>query len=534
MQDFHPEEIDVKKTVKEFFEIEPTAKNFGNNDIEKHIQRLISKYLSEKKITSDIKLTSLAGLFQNSRIPDNPESVDRYIRFIEEQILNNAMRVSSPLFIGHMTTALPSFMRPLANLLVTLNQNNVKMETSRVLSPHERETLAMMHRLFFQETDYFYEKHIQRPDSTLGIMTSGGTIANITALWCARNAALCPEKNFQGVEIEGLPAALQFYGYRDAVIIGSDMMHYSFEKAIDIMGLGARNLIRVPTTQNNRIEIGKLKEEVESCQQEKKLIVGLVGVAGSTESGSVDDLEAMADIAANAGIHFHVDAAWGGPYLLSEKHAIIFKGITRADSVTVDGHKQMYLPMGNGMVLFRDPEKAACIEKSAPYVIRRGSTDLGKRSLEGSRPAFSLLLHTALHLLGKKGYGFLIDESHRKIQFLAERIHESTDFEIIVEPTINILLYRFIPKGFRKVISRFTIDRELNESINSFNERLQKRQREYGRTFISRTTVIRRQNGQAFPTIALRAVIANPLTTETDIIEVLEDQRTIAAELEID
>src|SRR5215216_6095122 len=119
-----------------------------------------------------------------------------------------------------MTSALPHFMRSLGRLQVALNQNVVKIETSKAFTPFERQTLAMIHRLIFNRSDDFYYEHVQKQASTLGIVTSGGTLANITALWCARNRALRPQDGFAGIESEGLAAALKFYGYDSAVIIG--------------------------------------------------------------------------------------------------------------------------------------------------------------------------------------------------------------------------------------------------------------------------------------------------------------------------
>ncbi|MHC5832804.1 MAG: pyridoxal-dependent decarboxylase, partial [Nostoc sp.] len=95
----------------------------------------------------------------------------------------------------------------------------------------------------------------------------------------------------------------------------------------------------------------------------------------TTDSGGVDYLAEIADITQEAHVHFHVDAAWGGPLIFSQQHRHKLAGIERADSVTIDGHKQLYLPIGIGMVFFRDPYKAEAIEKQASYTMRKGSFD---------------------------------------------------------------------------------------------------------------------------------------------------------------
>ncbi|TKL84565.1 aminotransferase class V-fold PLP-dependent enzyme, partial [Enterococcus faecium] len=109
-------------------------------------------------------------------------------------------------------------------------------------------------------------------------------------------------------------------------------------------------------------------------------VMAIVGVAGTTETGNVDPLDELADLAAELNCHFHVDAAWGGATLLSDKYRYLLKGIERADSVTIDAHKQMYVPMGAGMVVFKHPSAAHAIEHHAEYILRKGSKDLGSQT----------------------------------------------------------------------------------------------------------------------------------------------------------
>jgi glutamate decarboxylase len=382
----------------------------------------------------------------------------------------------------------------------------------------------MMHRLVFDRPVDFYQHHVQNPESTLGVLTSGGTLANTTALWCARNAALPPARDFAGVEEEGFAAALHHYGFERAVIIGSSNMHYSFEKAAGVLGLGTRNLIRIAVDTRQRVDVAALRKAVDNCRASRTLVVAIIGVAGSTDSGSVDDLHALAQIAHDAGIHFHVDASWAGPLLFSRQHRSTLSGIEKADSVTIDGHKQLYLPMGIGMVMLRDPALAKTIEKQARYIIRPGSSDLGRRSLEGSRPAMALFLHAALHVLGQEGYEFLVNEGVRKARYLAARVSEMSEFEMMLDPETNIVNYRFIPEQFRDQVISGGLDAAANELINAANKELQRRQREAGASFVSRTTLDSTRYGAGVPITVLRAVVANPLTTEDDIQAILEEQ----------
>lgn len=503
-------------------------------EIDEIINGFSQAFLSTFDANTNIDLDSLLDKFSDSQIPVQPTDFESYFKYLGAHVVAHSIHTSSPRFIGHMTSALPSFVRPLAKLMTAMNQNAVKIETAKALSFCEREALAMLHRQIYDFPDNFYTQHIQNNQSTLGILVSGGTTANITALWCARNTSLGPKNEFLGIEKEGLAAALNFYGYKGAVVIGSELMHFSFDKAADLMGISTQNLIRVPVDLNNRVNIQTLRQVVAECRKQNLHIIAIVGIAGTTDSGSVDSLENIADIAQENNIYFHVDAAWGGPVMFSEKHRHKLAGIERADSVTIDGHKQLYLPMGIGMVFFRDPHLASSIEKQASYTMRKGSFDLGKRALEGSRPGMALFLHAGLKLIGLKGYEFLIDEGIRKTQYMAARISAMPEFELLAEPDTNLLIYRYIPVEFRGLVAKKQLTEIDNQIINNFNEKLQKMQRQIGRTFISRTTKTIINLDKEIPIIAMRAVIANPLTTEEDIDAVLNDQIQIASELSME
>lgn len=497
------------------------------------VDSITQAFLNTRTISTDLDLAAIADQFTDSYIPLGSSEVDEYLDELTTHVIAHSIHTASPHYIGHMTSALPYFVRPLAKLMAAMNQNVVKVETAKTFTAYERQALAMLHRLIYNGSDEFYHQHIQANESTLGILTTGGTLANITALWCARNAALKPEADFAGVEQDGLPAALHFYGYKGAVIIGSSLMHYSFEKAAGLLGIGDRNLIHIPVDRHHRMDLQILQQTVDECRARKQLILAIVGIAGSTDSGSIDPLVEIAEIAQQANAHFHVDAAWGGPALFSEQHRHKLAGIERADSMTIDGHKQLYLPMGIGMVLFRNPHLAELIEKNASYTVRKDSIDLGKRSLEGSRSGMVLFLQAALKLIGQQGYAALIDAGIQKTQYLVQQIQQHPEFELLLEPELNLLLYRYIPEPFRRKVATGKLTTADRQAINDFNELLQNAQRQTGNTFISRTILSNSVYGQGQAIVALRAVIANPLTTEADIDAVLADQRQLAAQLPV-
>jgi glutamate decarboxylase len=519
---------DIEKQVMQLFSLSSQSTSSTEN-IDEFIDDISYNFISADHASSDIDLDSLAANFCDSKIPSKSANFENYLEYLSDNVIAHSIHTASPKFIGHMTSALPYFVQPIAKLMTAMNQNSVKIETAKALSFYERQALAMMHRQIYNFSENFYAQHIQNTQSTLGILTSGGTTANITAMWCARNAVLGAKDDFLGVEKEGLTAVLNFYGYKGAAIIGSELMHFSFDKAADLLGIGNRGLIKIPVDSNNRVRVRSLRQAVAECREQKLCIIAIIGIAGTTDSGGVDPLLDIAEIAREANIHFHVDAAWGGPLIFSQQHRHKLAGIEQADSVTIDGHKQLYLPMGIGMLFLREPQMAQSIEKQASYTMRKGSFDLGKRTLEGSRPGMALFLHAGLNLIGSKGYEFLIDEGIRKTQYMASRIRSMPEFELLAEPDTNLLIYRYIPEPLRELVAKKQLTEIDNFFINQFNERLQKNQRQAGRTFISRTMKTTTCFSQEISIVALRAVLANPLTTEDDIDAVLNDQIQIAS-----
>ncbi len=483
-------------------------------------------------ITEAESLKKLSTRFQDSLIHEHPRrKLAEVIQGIIENLAPFAVNVASPYFVGHMTSAIPFFMVHLQTIVAALNQNLVKLETSKVFSVHERQVLAKLHRRIFARSADFYQHHIQRPESTLGSFVEDGTLANLTALWVARNRCFPPKQDFEGVESEGMAAALTAHGASRAVVLVSGMGHYSLRKAGGILGIGNRNVMAIDIDDHFRMDIEALQRCIRELTADGSgtRIIAVVGIAGTTETGNIDDLVAIGRICRRYGIHFHVDAAWGGPTLMSERYAPRLAGIQVADSVTIDGHKQFYMPMGCGMVYFRDPHAMDAVAYHAAYVNRPGSVDLGIKSLVGSRAANSLILGSALDIMGAGGYAVLIDHGIDTACAFAEAIRNHPLFELITPPELNIITYRVCPPDWpqRLAAADNRTRRALNRELNHINTMVQRHQREAGRSFVSRTTLTA---PDGLETVVLRAVIMNPMTNPQILHEILEEQAAIYAD----
>ncbi len=506
--------------------------------IEQEVSQNLDGFLRDNIVAVEKPLSEIEQDFLESQVPEDPQFVSDVADNILDTLVAQSVHTSSPSFIGHMTSALPYFLLPLSKLMVGLNQNLVKIETSKAFTPLERQTIGMMHRIAFgeqnrneNEANEFYQQFMHSANTSLGAFCSGGTVANITALWIARNTLLGPSDGFKGVAKEGLFRAMSHYGYQRLVVLVSERGHYSLGKAADVLGLGRQDIVSIATDENNKIRIDELEQTIEALRQEGAGILAVVGVAGTTETGNIDPLDQMSRLAQRYGIHFHVDAAWGGATLMSNNQRHLLKGIEQADSITIDAHKQMYVPMGAGMVLFKDPHSTDVIEHHAEYILRKGSKDLGSHTLEGSRPGMSMLVYACLKVMGRRGYEILIDRSINTANYFAHLIEADDDFELVSEPELCLLTYRYVPKVVQDYMKVCDQDERqiINELLNDLTKFIQKKQRESGKSFVSRTRLTpQAHNGQTIT--VFRCVLANPLTTEQILKDILTEQKEIAKE----
>jgi glutamate decarboxylase len=494
--------------------------------IERHLSDNVSDFLSQHVVTKKTSLEEIEKDFSSARLPDSPEFVSSHAEALLDKLVAHSVNTYAPTFIGHMTSALPYFHLPLSKLMVGLNQNLVKIETSKAFTPLERQTLGMMHNLIYEQSDNFYDKYLHSAEHSLGAFCSGGTVANITALWVARNLLLGPQPGFKGVAKAGLVAAYKHFNIENLGLMSSRRGHYSLGKTIDVLGIGRDNMLSIESPKQvlspeKALAVGK------AYQDKGNKLLAIVGIAGTTETGHVDPLDELADVAKELGCWFHVDAAWGGATLFSSRNRGKLKGIEKADSVTIDAHKQMYVPMGAGMAIFKDPAASNSVRHHAQYILRQGSKDLGATTLEGSRNGMAMMVYSSFHILGRRGYELLIDRSIEQAQNFARMINLNPNFELTTAPVLSLLTYRLRPAALEDLPSLTSEQQSFfNKQLDELTVVVQKLQREAGKSFVSRTRIeIEQYDNQ--PVTVFRVVLANPLTTLDDLQSVLDEQIAI-------
>jgi len=467
---------------------------------------MIHDFFKEKGgIHSSITLPDLSRIFDQTDLPESPHLIKDVLSEIKTKVIAHSVKVGSPYYIGHMTSAIPYFMILLEMIIAALNQNQVKIETAKASSFVERELVAWFHRLVFGRNESFYQRHIQNPRVALGNVTSDGTLSNLTALAVAREKAFPPEGDFPGARTAGIAQALEYYGYDKAVILVSARGHYSIRKAAGLLGFGEENVLSVPVDEDHRLDIKRLSQRIKSLsgrrRGERTKIVAFVGIAGTTETGNIDPLDEIGDLSQELGSFYHVDACWGGSALLLDEYRPLLKGIEKADSVSIDAHKLLYCPMSMGIVVFRSEKDLHAIKHTSQYVIRRNSVDMGRFTIEGSRPFSSLKTWASLKIIGREGYRLLFKSARENTTCLQRFLDGAGHFEILNRPELFILIYRFVPAPVReqlrtwqggrksarseKARMRDQKIRKVNQLINGLNIKLHKVLRQDDTSFVS-------------------------------------------------
>jgi glutamate/tyrosine decarboxylase-like PLP-dependent enzyme len=355
-------------------------------------------------------------------------------------------------------------------------------------------------------------------DDGWGVLTSGGVMANIMALTVARDVHLAalletPDEPPRGSALEGIR------------IYVSDQAHFSIARALDLLGFPSGTLRVIPSDDRFRLRGDPVAEAVAYDRAAGLRPLAIAAVAGSTNTGSVDLVGELADVAAREGLWLHVDAAYGGAARLSERDAGRVPDLERADSVTVDPHKWFFQSYDVGGLVIRHREDLrTTFHRSPEYYRSNRPQDEPLQwyhySLEGTRRFRALKLWMSWKHLGTEGLGRLVERNDDLAAYLARRIGELDDFEAVPDaPELSIVCLRHLPGG------RAAAANADPEALDAYQDRLQRGLEISGEGWVSTT----RLRGRTY----LRAGVMNYLSTEDDIdrlLGVLTDLSPAAAE----
>ena len=403
-------------------------------------------------------------------------------------IIEHSIHLHHPQFMGHQV-APPLPLAALTGLLTgLLNQGQAVYEMGMTANALERIV-----------TQWLAQKMNLGHDAS-GLLTSGGTLANLTALLTAR-AVYAPTDVWE----QGTTSRL--------AIMVSEEAHYCVDRAARIMGLGTEGIIKIPTNDRFQLRTELLEPYLEQAQKQGLTVFAVIGSCCSTSTGSYDDLTAIADFCQKHTLWFHADGAHGGAAVLSDTYQPLVRGIDRADSVVVDFHKMMMIPALVTAVLYRrDADSYRTFQQKAQYLWADATTkdwfNSGKRAFECTKLMMSAKVYTILRTYGEGVFTANVEALYGLAKRFAEQLRAHPDFELALEPEANIVCFRYVGTG------------QMRDQPDELNTRIRAQSVQEGTYYIVQTTL----RG----TVYLRVSLMNPLTTDAHLAGLLDDLARIA------
>lgn len=299
------------------------------------------------------------------------------------------------------------------------------------------------------------------PMNSSGILVSGGSAANLVGLTVARNAV--SEAAEKGVG--GIPKKLVLYG--------STETHFTVQRAVEVLGLGRDSIRKIPVNDKLQMDVQKLREEIEKDRKAGHLPFCVIATAGATQTGSVDDLDALADVAEAYGLWYHVDGAIGSVGYLSPRLHSVLKGMNRADSLAFDLHKWMQIPYEAGCVLIRSKETHLKTFNSASSFLKSEALKrlalFTETSIQVSRNFKALKIWMSLKTHGIDKFRMIIEQCLDQTAHLVNLINDHPDLELMAPVTLHIVCFRFVAPGLSgeqlDALNQQILDRLRNEGI---------------------------------------------------------------------
>ncbi len=329
-----------------------------------------------------------------------------------------------------------------------------------------------------------------------GFITSGGSLGNLTALLAARARATDVWEEGSG-------------NHERLAVMVSEEAHYCIDRAARIMGLGSQGIVKIPVTSDFRMRTDLLRSSYRDAVRRGLKVIAVIGCAGTTSTGSYDDLEEIAAFCREAGLWFHVDGAHGAPAAYSEKYSNLVKGIEKADSVIVDFHKMMLTPSLSTAVIFGCGGDAyRTFAQRAQYLWSEQTSEewyhSGKRTFECTKAMTSLNIYTIFRIYGEAIFRQNIEQLFGLATTFAAMIRENPLFELAYEPQSNIVCFRY---GDDQQLNRMIRDNLVAD----------------GRYYIVQTIL----HGEHF----LRVSLMNPLSTPAELRGLLGTIRQMALDM---
>ena len=360
----------------------------------------------------------------NNPLPEIGEDADKVLSEVFREMVDKGFHVPSGNYFGLMNPT-PTYMGVMAETLVAaLNPQLATVKRSQLASKIEHETIRWI------------GERVGWPGEFNGTFTTGGNEANFSGL------ALALASKFQNAIEEGVASIAA-----QPVLYASAEAHHSIDKSAGLLGLGRKALRRIAVNENIQLDPRILQQTVEADLASAKKPFCVVATTGTTNTGAVDDLVALAEICRRYDLWLHVDGAYGGSIIFSDQHRDLLRGVEHADSITIDPHKWMAMPLAAGVILTRHPEMLErAFAVAAPYMPKAAESkglDNSRTSTQWTRRMNSLKLWLTLRVHGRKAYEEHIDRQLNLASHFVEWIKASEHFELAAPQILPIVAFRF-------------------------------------------------------------------------------------------
>lgn len=391
----------------------------------------IANYLQDvqtRPLFPDTEPREIYKLFEEG-LPEKSQSLQQIQQVLEQKLVPYCTHVSHPGYMGLITPS-PNPAGILADFLASaLNQNPGGWSIGPSAVVMERRVVRWLNDL------------IGYDEKAGGNLTSGGMLANFIGVKLGRDWTTGDTAQHEG--LQGKWAAYV-----------SEERHVSVDKAIDAAGIGRRNLRTLPTDEKYSLRLDALREAIDRDKKQDIRPLCIIGLAGTTNLGAVDDLEALSEIAKKENCWLHVDAAYGGGMLLSHKHPGLLKGLHLADSVTIDPHKWFYAPLDAGALLVKDAARLTASFGLEPAYLADQTGQRNERyqfyvhGFEQSRRFRALKVWAAFHHYGSRQIGEWIDNNIEQARHLYQLVRSEDLFVPATEPIMSAICIRYKAEGF--------------------------------------------------------------------------------------
>ena len=371
-------------------------------------------------------------------LPEAGEDAEKVLDQLFREMVEQGFHVPSANYFGLMNPT-PTYMGVLGEALVAgLNPQLATLARSQLASKIELETVRWI------------GERVGWPGAFNGTLTSGGNEANFSGL------ALALASKFPNVVEEGVAAI-----GAQPVCYASAESHHSLDKSAGLLGIGRKALRRVGVNEAAQLDPQELEQAIAEDRAAGRKPFCVVATAGTTNSGTVDDLTALSEVCREQQLWLHVDGAYGGVAVFSNQHRGLVRGIERADSLTIDPHKWLAMPFAAGVILTSHPEiLERTFSVAAPYMPKAAGAQLpdnSRISTQWTRRMNSLKLWLTLRVHGRQAYEDLIDRQLRLAKSFADWVTASDDFELAVAPMLPIVTFRLKSDGQQQSPSSMTL-----------------------------------------------------------------------------